>query len=194
MTLTVREVDALARAAHAGQVDKIGVPYIAHVRAVAAGLAPFGAELEMAGLLHDVLEDTHWTAEQLRAHGIPAGVIDLVEAVTNQPGVPYEEKIRHITTRYDATLLKIADNAHNSHPDRAAHLPEDKRLRLAVKYRTARGILWPAATRRDVETILARVNPSLLAESHEGGARESRKGGARRSDDSRAPVRSTQHD
>ena len=46
--LSVSEVDALAAEAHAGQVDKIGVPYIEHVRAVAAGLAPFGDELVMA--------------------------------------------------------------------------------------------------------------------------------------------------
>ena len=42
---SVNEVDFMADCAHAGQVDKIGVPYIEHVRAVAAGLAPFGDDL-----------------------------------------------------------------------------------------------------------------------------------------------------
>lgn len=162
--LTVQEIDALASAAHAGQVDKIGVPYVAHVRAVAAGLAPFGTELEMAGLLHDVIEDTDWTAEQLRAHGVPDRVVDLVEAVTNQPGVPYEEKIRRIATRHDATLLKVADNAHNSRPDRTAHLPGDRRSRLAAKYEAARAVLWPAADPGDIRTVLTLVNPHLLTE------------------------------
>ncbi|MBT2430560.1 HD domain-containing protein [Streptomyces sp. ISL-112] len=167
-TKTVAEVDALAEAAHAGQFDKIGVPYIEHVRAVAAGLAPFGDELVMAGLLHDVIEDTDWTAEQLREAGVPGYVVALVEAVTNERGVPYEEKVARITGQgRDATLLKIADNAHNSHPDRAAQLSEEQRTRLAAKYRTARDILWPAAEHRDIETIINIVNPSLLDELRE---------------------------
>ncbi|KQX27539.1 phosphohydrolase [Streptomyces sp. Root63] len=167
-TKTVAEVDALASAAHAGQVDKIGVPYIKHVRAVAAGLAPFGDHLVMAGLLHDVIEDTDWTAERLREAGVPDHVVALVEAVTNERGVPYEEKVARITGRgRGAVRLKIADNAHNSHPDRAAQLPEEKRTRLAAKYRAARDILWPAADDRDIETIVRIVNPSLLDELRE---------------------------
>ncbi|WP_255946226.1 HD domain-containing protein [Streptomyces odontomachi] len=164
---TVEEVDAFAFDAHAGQVDKIGVPYIEHVRAVAAGLMPFGEELVMAGLLHDVIEDTRWTGAELRAAGVPERVVGIVEHVTNQPGVPYEEKIRRITSSRDATLVKIADNAHNSHPDRVAQLPEEERARLAAKYRTARDALWGAATSEDVARIVSLVNPSLLAELQE---------------------------
>jgi (p)ppGpp synthase/HD superfamily hydrolase len=164
---TVEEVDALAAEAHAGQVDKIGVPYIEHVRAVAAGLAPFSDKLVMAGLLHDIIEDTDWTPDQLREAGIPSSVVATVEAVTNQPGVPYEEKIRKIIHSSDATLVKIADNAHNSHPDRAAKLPEEKRARLAAKYRAARDVLWAAADDRDIEAIIRIVNPSLIDELRE---------------------------
>jgi (p)ppGpp synthase/HD superfamily hydrolase len=164
---SVNEVDFMADCAHAGQVDKIGVPYIEHVRAVAAGLAPFGDELVMAGLLHDIIEDTDWTAEQLREAGIPRHVVSVVEAVTNQRGVPYEEKISRIVGDRNATLVKISDNAHNSHPDRAAQLPDEKRARLAAKYRTARDVLWAAADDRDVEAIITIVNPSLLDELRE---------------------------
>ncbi|WP_405461628.1 HD domain-containing protein [Streptomyces sp. NBC_00101] len=166
--MNVAKVDALASAAHARQFDKIGVPYIEHVRAVAAGLAPFGDELVMAGLLHDVVEDTGWTAAQLRGAGVPDSVVALVEAVTNERGVPYEEKVARITGKgRDAVLLKVADNAHNSHPDRAAQLPEEKRARLAAKYRSARDVLWAAADDRDIEAIVRIVNPSLLGELHE---------------------------
>lgn len=164
MYKTVEDVDTFAAAAHAGQIDKIGVPYIEHVRAVAAGLAPFGDDMVIAGLLHDVLEDTDWTVGQLRVIGIPARALAAVEAVTNQPGVPYEEKIRRIIHSPDATLVKIADNAHNSRPDRAAQLPPDKRKQLAAKYRNARSVLWPAASRADIEAIIRIVNPALLAE------------------------------
>lgn len=161
---TVREVDHLAATAHTGQVDKIGVPYIEHVRAVAAGLAPFGDELVMAGLLHDIIEDTDWTADRLLEEGIPPRVVSAVEAVTNQRGMPYEEKIRRIVRDSDATLVKIADNAHNSRPDRAAQLPDEKRVRLASKYRTVRDVLWARADYTDIEAIVRIVNPSLLDE------------------------------
>lgn len=167
MYKTVEDVNAFAAGAHHGQVDKIGVPYIEHVRAVAAGLAPFGDDLVIAGLLHDVLEDTDWTAGQLRAIGIPGRAVAAVVAVTNQPGVPYEEKIRRIIASPDAVLVKIADNAHNSRPDRAAQLPPEKRERLAVKYRKARAELWPAASRADIEAIIRIVNPALLPELDE---------------------------
>ncbi|WP_172383256.1 HD domain-containing protein [Streptomyces sp. MNP-20] len=164
---SVSEVDRLAARAHAGQVDKIGVPYVEHVRAVAAGLAPWGEQLVMAGLLHDVLEDTDWTAQGLREAGVPARVVEIVEAVTNVPGMPYEEKIARIAADPQAALVKIADNAHNSRPDRTARLPPDKRERLAAKYRSARAQLWRAARREDIETIVRSVNPSLLVELSE---------------------------
>jgi (p)ppGpp synthase/HD superfamily hydrolase len=167
---TLGEVEALAAAAHAGQTDKIGVPYMEHVRAVAGGLVPFGERLVMAGLLHDVIEDTDWTAERLRDAGVPGDVVSVVEAVTNQPGVPYEEKIRRIAGDRDAALVKISDNAHNSRPDRAARLPEEKRARLAAKYRAARDVLWAAVDDRDIAAVVTIVNPSLLEELRERSA------------------------
>ncbi|GGP75838.1 phosphohydrolase [Streptomyces abikoensis] len=164
---SVSEVDLLVGSAHVGWVDKIGVPYIEHVRAVAAGLAPFGDDLVKASLLHDILEDTDWTAVRLRGAEIPTRVVEIVEMVTNVPGVPYEEKIARITTDPQATLVKISDNAHNSRPDRAAHLPPNKREQLAAKYRSARAQLWPAARQEDIEAIVRTVNPSLLTELSE---------------------------
>lgn len=164
---TVEEVDEFVQEAHAGQVDKIGVPYVEHLRAVAAGLATFGPVLQMAGLLHDVIEDTGWTGARLRALGVPEQVVDVVELVTNQPGVSYEEKIRRITGSHDATLVKIADNAHNSHPARAARLSEEQQARLAAKYLAARDVLWAAADHEEIERIVSVVNPGLLAELRE---------------------------
>ncbi|MFE6224855.1 HD domain-containing protein [Streptomyces sp. NPDC057854] len=170
--MTLAEVDALADRAHAGQVDKTGVPYVEHVRAVAAGLVPFGPELVMAGLLHDVVEDTAWIAGALRAAGVPDRVVRIVEVVTNDPGgspAAYAEKIRRVARDPDATLVKIADNAHNSRPDRAAALPPEQRDRLAAKYREARRVLWAAADPAQVAAILRIVNPGLLPELTGGG-------------------------
>ena len=161
-TLTLAEVDALAEAAHAGQVDRLGVPYVEHVRAVADALLPLGEELAMAGLLHDVLEDTPWTADALLAAGVPAPVVAAVRAVTKVPGVPYDEMVRRVAADPVAALVKIADNAHNSRPDRAAALEPEARERLGAKYAAAREVLWPAVDPDDLRAVLARANPALL--------------------------------
>ncbi|MFG2195189.1 HD domain-containing protein [Streptomyces sp. NPDC048639] len=161
-TLTLTETDALAAAAHAGQTDKIGVPYIEHVRAVAHGLVPAGDHMARAGLLHDVVEDTDWTLARLLSAGVPAEVVALVDAVTKKPGITYRDMIRTIAADEDASLLKIADNAHNSRPDRLAVLPEDQRARLAAKYEDARTVLWPVVDPELLETVVRRINPALL--------------------------------
>jgi (p)ppGpp synthase/HD superfamily hydrolase len=162
--ITVNQVAQIARAAHLDQTDKIGVPYYHHVFAVAQGLAPFGPELEMAGYLHDIIEDTDWTSEQLWDMGVPERTLRAVEAVTNERGVSYTEKISMIVSNPDAVLVKIADNAHNSRADRAAQLPREKRERLALKYFDARRRLWSAANPEDIATIVKIVNPDLLEE------------------------------
>ncbi|MBC3839781.1 HD domain-containing protein [Streptacidiphilus sp. 4-A2] len=162
--LTLAGVDAIAAEAHAGQVDRIGVPYVEHVRAVARGLAPFGTGMQMAGLLHDVLEDTALRASDLRAAGGPAAVVDVVERVSNRAGESYQDMVRSVAGHHSACLLKIADNAHNSDPARTAQLPPEQRARLAVKYADARALLWPAVAAEDVAAILRTVNPGLLAE------------------------------
>lgn len=162
--MKLEDVRILARLAHEGQTDKIGVPYYEHVLAVSKGLAPFGPKMEMAGLLHDIIEDTPWTARELRGAGVPVDVVAVVEAVTNEPGVPYDEKIERIISNRDATLVKIADNAHNSRADRAAQLPDKDRERLAMKYRRARNILWPTVAYKEIEAIVDIVNPDLLKE------------------------------
>lgn len=164
--MTVEEAAALAIEAHGDQVDLNGVPYREHLRAVADGLAPFGEPLRMAGWLHDILEDTPMTPGQLREAGVPGRVVEIVERVTRVPGGDYLTMIRQIATDPDATLVKIADNAHNSIPERSAAITDpDKRDALADRYRQARAILWPATTAENVRAIVSRVNPGLLDES-----------------------------
>lgn len=155
----------LAIGAHGEQVDRIGVPYREHLRAVAEGLEPFGPMAVMAGWLHDILEDTAWTAEGLREVGVSARVVEVVGLVSRLEGESYEDMITRIVRDPVATLVKVADNAHNSRPERVARITdESERHRLEERYRSARRILWPATTSGDVITIISRVNPALLAE------------------------------
>jgi (p)ppGpp synthase/HD superfamily hydrolase len=163
--LALEEVDGLAQVIHSGQVDKIGVPYIEHVRAVSDALSGYGEQLQIAGLLHDAIEDGDgWTAERLLEAGVNPIAVKFVEAVTNVPGEKYSDKMERIAENREATLLKIADNAHNSREDRRQALDEATRERLDKKYSKARKILWGAVHPVDVETILGRVNPGLLPE------------------------------
>jgi (p)ppGpp synthase/HD superfamily hydrolase len=159
--MNLKQTAELAITAHAGQVDKNGMPYREHLRAVADGLEPFGPRLQMAGWLHDVLEDTAMTSAGLLDAGVPAEVVAIVERLTRDPAQEYLEMIRQVAQDESATLVKIADNAHNSRPDRQAALGEP---RLERRYRQARAILWPATTAANVEAILTRVNPALLPE------------------------------
>lgn len=161
--VSLGEVDRFAERAHMGQFDKGGVPYVEHVRAVAAGLEPFSTRLQMAGLLHDVIEDTEWTAGTLRAAGVESRVVRIVELVTKEQGESYMDRIRKISQDREATFVKIADNAHNSRADRAAMLPDGNRGRLE-RYRKAREILWSSVGPEEVEEILTIVNPDLLVE------------------------------
>lgn len=135
----------IATRAHAGQVDKAGLPYIRHPIAVAARLlvlypdAP--ATAEAAALLHDVLEDTDLTAQKLLEAGIPRDTVDDVIAVTKVPAEPTEAYFARVRARLWARRIKEADVDENSDPDRLALLESNTRTRLEGKYRRSRALL-----------------------------------------------------
>ena len=77
---TLERAIEIAREAHKGQLDKAGCEYIGHpLRVMAAGRSP---EEKIAGVLHDVVEDSDWTFEQLEAEGFPSSVIEALRCVT----------------------------------------------------------------------------------------------------------------
>jgi len=138
---TVDDARALATRAHAGQVDRAGVDYVRHPEAVAAALAAEGPAAEMAGWLHDVVEDTDVTLDDLRAAGYPPEVVSAVDAVTRRPGEDYLDLVRRAAADPIGRLVKLADNRHNSDESRLAALPPDQADRLRAKYAAAREIL-----------------------------------------------------
>lgn len=163
--ITLRGADLLAARAHVNQTDKLGEPYVNHVRAVAEGLQSFSQNIQIAGLLHDIVEDTSWTLGDLRHVGVPEESVLIIHALTRQPGMTPRRQIdRVIEGGYGSILVKISDNAHNSLPNRSSRLPRETRERLKGKYSEARERLWACARRKDVATILAAVNPSLMPE------------------------------
>jgi (p)ppGpp synthase/HD superfamily hydrolase len=122
--------------AHAGQVDKAGQPYHLHPMAVAELLPPDSDEDEyLAALLHDVLEDTEITETDLCDLGYSEKTIGIVKLLTRPAGVSYLDWIRQIAASGNegAIRVKLADNIHNSDPDRLAQLPPEQRS-IAKRY------------------------------------------------------------
>lgn len=132
MGFTVAQADALAAAAHDGQVDKAGQPYIGHPRRVAARLDD--PVLKMVALLHDVIEDTAWTADALRAAGVPGRVVAAVQTLTHPRGEPNDVYWTRVRANEDARRVKLADIADNTSPARLAVLDLATRERLVGKY------------------------------------------------------------
>jgi (p)ppGpp synthase/HD superfamily hydrolase len=130
----------LAAVAHADQPDKAGQPYLAHPLRVAARLVADGDHSVAAGLLHDVVEDSTTTLDDLRAAGIPDTVCTAVDALTKL-GDGHEQAIRRAAAHPIAAKVKAADIADNADPARLALLDPTTRERLEAKYAAARQLL-----------------------------------------------------
>jgi len=124
---------AIATIAHRGQVDKAGVPYIEHPARVVALLESPTNRAVAAAWLHDVLEDTDITAEDLTAAGVSHEVVYDVALLTRtkeQSSEDYYEALRHAR---HARHVKLADIADNTNPNRLALLDDATIARLTRK-------------------------------------------------------------
>ncbi|CAL9414337.1 HD domain-containing protein [Streptomyces sp. enrichment culture] len=141
--LTLTQVEALARRAHAGQTDKAGRPYAEHLQAVAEGVRARGGSDEQiaAAWLHDAVEDGALSAEWLDEAALPRRVKDIVLALTRRPGEDLADYTARVLAVPGARLVKEADLAHNADPDRLAALDEPTRARLTAKYARVRRLL-----------------------------------------------------
>ena len=128
----------IAVKAHAGQVDKAGKPYIEHPAHVAAAVE--GEKAKAVAWLHDVVEDTDLTFEDLSAAGVDDEVIEALRLLTHEEGVPYMDYVAEIKTNELARTVKLADLAYNSDLSRLPKVTE-KDLKRAEKYRRAIEVL-----------------------------------------------------
>lgn len=144
--ISLTAVRELVRQAHAGQVDKQGRDYItAHLEPIAGLLAQHGEDAEMAGLLHDVLEDTHVTSADLRGAGVPPHVVRAIESVSKRPGEAYDQLIERAASDPLGRLVKLADNRWNLDSNAAlAEVDPVKANELRLKYEKARARLLRA--------------------------------------------------
>ena len=133
-----------------GQNDKSGVPYIFHPYHVAESLGNDATEEEIAvALLHDVVEDTDYTFEDLREAGFPDSVIEALVVLTHDeekkksaidPEAEYLDYVREIKKNPIARKVKIQDLKHNMDVSRLISMYKDDELRLR-KYEKALAIL-----------------------------------------------------
>lgn len=171
--MTLDEAIALARTAHAGVSDKGGRPYIEHplrvMKRLQADAERFGASIGdpqwvnrpdeqavlVAAVLHDVLEDTPFTAEDLTTRRCPDDVVGAVIALTRLAGESYEAFLRRLARNRLARRVKIADIADNADESRLALLPESQAAPLRKKYRSARRLLDDLSAYEGVLATLA---------------------------------------
>ena len=121
----------IAAAAHSGQVDKSGVAYILHPITV-AGLVETPEEKTVA-YLHDVVEDTAVTLEDLRKEGFPDVIVEAVDAMTRRDGEQRDAYLKRVKNDPIARKVKLADLTHNSDLSRIPD-PKEKDIRRRDNY------------------------------------------------------------
>lgn len=129
----------IAYDAHQGQLDKGGVPYVFHPWHLAEQMDD---ELStIVSLLHDVVEDTDWTVEQLAAEGFSTEVLEILRLLTHPKGQPYMEYVAGLQHNPVAVKIKLADLRHNSDFTRLSAITADQQARLERKYAPAFALL-----------------------------------------------------
>ena len=124
--------------AHKEQTDKSGMPYVFHPFHVAEQMQD--EDSTVVALLHDVVEDTDYTLEDLGRMGFNHEVLEAIALLTHAPEVPYVEYLEKIKTNRLAKTVKLADIDHNS--DQTRLDPGDERAEYwEKKYKLAREIL-----------------------------------------------------
>ncbi|MDE6500936.1 MAG: HD domain-containing protein [Ruminococcus sp.] len=131
----------IAYEAHHGQYDVNGVPYIFHPYHVAEQMTD--EITTCVALLHDVIEDTEVTFEQLEQE-FPEEVITALRLLTHNKNTDYFDYIEKIVSNPVARKVKLADIEHNSDISRITDknaVPAEKLIYWKKKYSTARQII-----------------------------------------------------
>lgn len=131
----------MAYEAHKDQYDKSGIPYIYHPIHLAEQMND--ESTICVALLHDVVEDTDISFEQLSEAGFSDEIISAIKLMTHDDSVPYMEYVRKIKANPIAAAVKLADLRHNSDLTRLDTVDENVKQR-AEKYNKAIQLLLSA--------------------------------------------------
>jgi hypothetical protein len=136
----------IAAKAHAGQVDKGGNPYILHPLRVMQNFCDDGDEsAQICAVLHDVVEDTSVTLDDLRSEGFSEAIITSLDCLTKRKGESYDDFISRVLMNKLACKVKRGDLADNMNLTRIPN-PTAKDEERIKKYRKAADRLDEALT------------------------------------------------
>lgn len=124
----------IAKKAHLGQVDKAGEDYIKHPEKVASFVKT--DEEKAVAYLHDVIEDTELTLEDLCEYDFSKEVIEAVDIITKKRGEDYQSYLNSVKNNKLARAVKLADLRHNSDLTRLIKVTE-KDIKRKEKYQKA---------------------------------------------------------
>ena len=143
---TIEKAIELAAREHAGDTDKAGAPYIFHpLRVMFSVSEPFE---RMSAVLHDVVEDTDITLDDLLAMGFPREVVDAVDALTKRDGESRMDAAARAAENNIALKVKLADLADNMDLGRLGD-PSEKDRRRVEEYARVRQFLLDALESRN---------------------------------------------
>lgn len=128
----------IAYKAHENQNDRSGIPYILHPLHVAEQMRD--ETTTIVALLHDVVEDTSVTLEDLKEYGFSKEVLDAIEVLTHKDGVKYLDYIRNLAKNPIARKVKVEDIKHNTDLTRTTNV-NDKVFKKLPTYMEAIRIL-----------------------------------------------------
>lgn len=131
---TFEKAIVIASAAHAGQRDKAGAPYILHPLRVMLRMR--SEEERIVALLHDVVEDTDWTFNRLYAEGFTRQVVEAIDSVTKRESEAYDDFVDRAGRNAIGRRVKLADLEDNADVSRIAQ-PTEKDHQRIEKYRSA---------------------------------------------------------
>ena len=120
--------------AHKNQVDKSGMPYVFHPFHLAEQMKD--EKNTIVALLHDVIEDTDYTFEDLMQIGFDDDIIDALRLMTHDDAVPYMTYVASIKENPIACTVKLADLQHNSDLTRL-DVVDEKAIKRKEKYAEA---------------------------------------------------------
>lgn len=124
--------------AHKDQLDKSGMPYVFHPFHLAEQMTDEATTI--VALLHDVVEDTNYTLNDLENMGFCKEVIDALALLTHDPDVPYMDYVLKIKDNPIAKAVKLADLKHNSDVSRL-DVVDEKAIKRREKYQEAMDLL-----------------------------------------------------
>lgn len=137
-TTLTKKAMKIAFNVHKDQLDKSGMPYVYHPLHLAEQMVDEATTC--VALLHDVVEDTDTTFEDLEKEGFTAEIIEALKLLTHDDTVSYMEYIAAVKQNKIAKSVKLADLAHNSDLTRL-DVVDEKALKRSEKYKQAIALL-----------------------------------------------------